>query len=55
LPGRDPTLVARLAAALPEVALFADVAPRDRLDRRDPFDWRQVEWPDAAMPGSGSV
>ncbi len=45
LPGRDPAAVELLADALPEVAVFTDVSSRDQLDRRDPFDWRSVDWP----------
>jgi Leucine-rich repeat (LRR) protein len=44
LPGCDPTELERLAEANPELALFGDPAPRDLLDRRDPFDWRSVGW-----------
>jgi Leucine-rich repeat (LRR) protein len=45
LPGRDPAAIEALADALPDVAIFGDVAARDRLDHRDPFDWRSVDWP----------
>jgi len=45
LPGREPAQIEALAEALPELALLAELPPRDRLGRRDPFDWRAVEWP----------
>jgi internalin A len=48
LPNRDPVDIEALADALPEVAILAELAPRDRLDRRDPFDWRSVDWPAAS-------
>jgi hypothetical protein len=47
LPGHDPAALARLAAALPEVAIEGDPAPRDLLGLHDPFDWRAVGWPEA--------
>ena len=49
LPQRDPRAAAALVEALPEVTVFTDVAPRDRLDRRDPFDWRTGTWPEPGL------
>lgn len=46
LPGADPAALARLAAALPEVAIEGDPAPRDALGLCDPFDWRTDAWPE---------
>jgi hypothetical protein len=45
LPGHDPAALARMAEALPEVAIDGDPAPRDLLGLCDPFDWRAVDWP----------
>lgn len=45
LPGYNPAEIETLAEALPEVAIATELAPRDRLDQRDPFDWRTVDWP----------
>ena len=44
LPGRPPEDIAPLATRHPELALFAELPPRDRLDRPDPFDWRTLGW-----------
>lgn len=45
VPNRDPAKAEQLADALPEVAIATELTPHDRLDRPDPFDWRNVEWP----------
>ncbi|MFV8752979.1 hypothetical protein ACNOYE_20730 [Nannocystaceae bacterium ST9] len=52
LPGHDPAALARMAEALPEVAIEGDPAPRDLLGLHDPFDWRAVGWPDAPQGAS---
>ncbi|PRQ00609.1 Internalin-A precursor [Enhygromyxa salina] len=44
LPGRDPLELERVAKQHPELAVFGETAPRDLLERRDPFDWRNVGW-----------
>jgi hypothetical protein len=54
LPGHDPAALARLAEALPDVAIEGDPAPHDLLGLCDPFDWRAQAWPDAPA-GSGRV
>lgn len=46
LPGHDPAALARMAEALPEVAIEGDPAPHDLLGLCDPFDWRAVGWPE---------
>lgn len=46
LPGADPAALARLAAALPEIAVESDPPNRDMLGLHDPFDWRADDWPE---------
>jgi hypothetical protein len=45
LPQRAPAIAEQLAEAIPEIAVFTDLPPRDRLDHRDAFDWRALDWP----------
>ncbi len=47
LPGHDPAALARLAEALPEVAIEGDPAARDLLGLADPHDWRAAGWPES--------
>ena len=49
LPGHDPAALARLAEALPEVAIEGDPAPLDLLGLCDPFDWRAADWPSSSL------
>jgi hypothetical protein len=46
LPGADPAASARLAAALPELAIECDPPSCDMLGLHDPFDWRADDWPE---------
>ncbi|MFO7568050.1 MAG: hypothetical protein R6X02_35740 [Enhygromyxa sp.] len=45
LPERDPKDVQWFAERLPKLRVVGELAPLDRLGRRDPFDWRSVDWP----------